>query len=442
VQNAAKCTVCPHRYDTETTGSKTCKVKTFCAPGKFHNGHHCLDCPINTFDNSVGNVRCQPCPAGQVAPVGSTSCNIANNCAAGSFYNTAKGWCAKCAKNSYTAQGGRTSCTKCPKGWETKDIGAVKCTKINFCAAGKFWNGKRCWNCPKNTYTNKIGSVECIPCGPGYETQQAGSIFCSKVESCNPGNFFNGKDCQACPINTFNANHGAKWCTKCPKGYEAKTVGALACTQIQCTPGSFFNSEQSACNLCPMNTFNSKHGAKWCTKCADGWKTTKIGSLSCVKIPTCKPGRFYNGVKCLYCPKNTFNAKYGATFCTKCPAGYETKKMGQKACTKIPPQFNVVAVPQKSSIVCPYNSGSPPCTLFCRFRTSTGISIKNKANVRFYKKVGQSWVKHSKVFYNRETDWFSFKVAAKPTAATAGLYKCEASYGGKVGSAEMSVNIG
>lgn len=441
-ENAAKCTPCPHRYDTETTGSKTCKVKTYCKPGKYHNGHNCVDCPLNTYDNSVGNVRCKPCPAGQITTkVGSTSCTIANNCKAGSFYNTGTRRCVKCAKNTYSAEDGKTYCDQCPKGWETKEVGAVKCTKINFCKAGKFWNGKRCWNCPKNTYTNQIGSVECIPCGEGYETHGTGSIVCTKITSCDPGNFFNGKDCQACPINTFNNKHGAKWCTKCPKGYETKAIGALACTQIQCSPGSYFNSKQSKCNLCPMNTFNAKHGAKWCTKCPDGWKTNKIGSLSCVKIPICKPGKFYNGSKCQYCPINTFSNKAGAKFCTKCPPGYETKRIGRTACTKIPPKFNVVAVPQKKQITCPYNSGSPPCAMFCRFRTSTGIAIKNKANIRFYKKVGEDWVQHGKVFYNRETDWFNVKVATKPDAADAGLYKCEAKYGGKVGSAEMTVNL-
>lgn len=46
-----------------------------------------------------------------------------------------------------------------------------------------------------------------------------------------------------------------------------------------------------------------------------------------------------------------------------------------------------------------------------------------------------------KVFYNRETDWFNIKVADRPTALDSGLYKCEATYGGKVGSAEMTVDL-
>ena len=230
--NAPTCLKCPKNYYTTTAGSTACIKKTYCGPGKYHNGNHCQECPRNTYSNEIGNIKCTPCPEGfETKGTGAKFCTRKNNCQPGSFFSTVSNKCDLCPKNTFTDKPHQTRCIACPAGTGTKTEGARACVKINYCKAGRFHNGKKCVPCPINTYSPEVGAWSCKKCPAGTKTDKKGSASCRKIEpdDCTPGKFYNGKWCQLCKKDTYTDIKGMKYCKKCPSGYETESTGSSRC---------------------------------------------------------------------------------------------------------------------------------------------------------------------------------------------------------------------
>ena len=109
---------------------------------------------------------------------------------------------------------GKNRCTKCKLGPEI--IFNMDKGYACVCEEGHYWSGKNrtCIKCPQNTYKNTEVSdpPTCRHCPVG-STSEAGSRACK----CSVGSFFNNGKCELCPINTFNSKNSSV-CEECPSG--------------------------------------------------------------------------------------------------------------------------------------------------------------------------------------------------------------------------------
>ena len=441
---ARHCQTCPPGT-TSKAGASSCYFINNCPAGTYMNTNNgaCLHCPVNTFTNGAGNTVCTNCPSEtHTQGTGSTHCIPNHTCPAGTFVN-GKSQCTACPKNTFSNKINAETCSSCPKGTYTKSTGSTACIKSTFCGPGKFHNGHICQLCPRNTFDNSVGNTECAPCPHGYETKQTGATRCTRKNNCQPGAFFSEKEnkCAPCPKDTFTDKPHQAFCQKCPSGTGTKSAGSTECVKLNyCKAGKFHNGKK--CINCPKNTFSDEIGAWQCKKCPHGEMTDKIGSSSCRDIiaTDCAPGYFFNGKVCVLCPKDTYSDQRGLNICKDCAAGYETESTGSTYCTE-KDDIAVLATAAAETVRCVKDQGKPACLVRCRFRTSTEIKIKNKANISFYKLVGSNWQSIGPLAYNDKKDWFSVKVANKPDWSDAGIFKCVARYGEISGFARVRVVV-
>jgi hypothetical protein len=170
--------------------------------------------------------------------------------------------------------------------------------------------------------------------------------------------------------------------------------------------------------------------------------TDQTGSTSCrdIRANDCLPGHFFNGKVCVACPKNTYSDRRGLKKCKNCAAGYETESTGSTYCAE-KNDITVIATAAAETVKCKRSQAKPTCLLKCRFQVSTGVKIKNKANISFYKLVGTSWQSIGPIFYNGKQDWFNVKVTDRPDSSDAGIFKCVARYGETSGYTRIRVVV-
>lgn len=443
-QGATRCQSCPSGK-TSNAGATSCHFINKCPAGTYMERATgvCHLCPINTFSNRAGRTSCTNCPSGtHTTTTGSTHCVPNQNCPPGSFVNGGNG-CALCPVNTFSNTVNAETCNTCPKGTYTKTSGSTSCIRKTYCGPGKFHNGNQCQVCPRNTYDNSVGNTECTPCPQGYETKSTGATRCTKKNNCQAGRFFSEalNRCAPCPKNTFTDRAHQVECKKCPSGTGTKTEGSTKCVKLNyCKAGKYHNGKR--CVNCPKNTFSNKVGSWKCEPCPHGKMTDSTGSTSCRKIVLndCIPGTFYNGKVCIDCPMNTYSDQRGLRKCKRCATGYETKSTGSTYCTENT-DITINANSEVGTLRCSKGNAKPACLIKCRFSTNTGIKIKNKSNVTFYKLVGTNWQSIGPLSYNTKSDWFNVKVADKPDSMDAGLFKCVARYGEAEGYARIRVVV-
>ncbi|KAL5254424.1 hypothetical protein ACHWQZ_G014015 [Mnemiopsis leidyi] len=243
---------------------------------------------------------------------------------AGMFINDDKFVC--CPENTYTLTHGRlTSCQDCPKG-STTQSNATSC----ICDRGSYWQEGTCspctsqiCNCPKGMTWNgeNLEKGTCVPCKPGtYRSEDM--VFCTTCPSgststegqdyclCTAGFYWNGAACVECEDDRASPA-GARVCVPClgettsnksycdcPSGQIWTWITAVFGHCSLCPPGTYKNSVQDSCTLCPTKA-TSLAGSSSCI-CPAGttWSDTK---LNC---EDCKPGQVSQAgsLKCTECP--------------------------------------------------------------------------------------------------------------------------------------------
>ena len=295
-----------------------------------------IPCLQGTYNPSVGQSSCSPCPAGTscqtTALTTYTTCGAGTYCVQGSYVET------PCPPGTYKSSSGGQSvndCVLCSGGNFCSMYGLT--TVSGSCDAGYFCTSSSFSNQPSNLNTGFYGR-----CPQGYYCE-AGST--------------NGV---VCPAGTYNPTTGAEslsGCNNCPAGYACPNT-ATVMYSIQCRRGFY----------CPQSSTNYEPPASICTagnycptgsavmlKCPAGTYQDQTEQYSC---QTCPPG-FYCPIGCTtyvpnicpmgyYCPSGTtystqypcpvgtYNPLQGQQLqstCQSCTPGYYCNTLGQSAVT-------------------------------------------------------------------------------------------------------------
>uniref|UniRef100_A0A665WXL8 Signal peptide, CUB and EGF-like domain-containing protein 1 n=1 Tax=Echeneis naucrates TaxID=173247 RepID=A0A665WXL8_ECHNA len=149
-----------------------------CGLGTFYSGEQeqCVQCPPGTYQDTVGQLSCEPCPSteGQGVAGAKNVSQCGGQCPAGHFSTDGFRPCQPCHLGSYQPEPGRVLCFPCGGGLMTKYEGSVSfrdCEAKVHCAPGHYYNSSthRCIRCPAGTYQSEFGQNYCITC-PGNTT--------------------------------------------------------------------------------------------------------------------------------------------------------------------------------------------------------------------------------------------------------------------------------
>ncbi|XP_042302488.1 signal peptide, CUB and EGF-like domain-containing protein 2 isoform X2 [Sceloporus undulatus] len=195
-----------------------------CSVGTYYHGEQegCILCPNGTYQDSEGQITCEPCPnpqnSGNQKTAGARSISECGGlCSPGEFSSDGFKPCLPCPFGTYQSDAGRTSCFTCAGGLMTKRTGATlfqDCETKVQCSPGHFYNTTthRCIRCPVGTYQPEFGQNYCISCPGNTTTDYDGSTnvihckdrhcggelgdFTGYIESPNyPGNYPANTEC-------------------------------------------------------------------------------------------------------------------------------------------------------------------------------------------------------------------------------------------------------
>ena len=155
------CTDCDAgKYNADTR--RTTQCTDLCAQGRYgsnvgmSDSNQCTRCGANTFSIATGATSistCQPCPGGEIAPEGSSSCSL---CADGTYGAT----CSQCDEGHYCNGGGRIAC---PSGKYNSNTGSSEASDCRNCARGKYGlveglkKASDCTECSVGTASDDLG---------------------------------------------------------------------------------------------------------------------------------------------------------------------------------------------------------------------------------------------------------------------------------------------
>ena len=343
-----------------------------CPYGHVANGLNalgCRVCPAGTFRATDGANACVPCAPGTYSPKPGASGCLA--CKAGTF-------------NSFSGSSSQEQCMRCPAGSFASEESAAEC---ELCPAGSYQphaGESSCVPCPQGTYSAAVGGKsadECIDCPVGSHGLAARAAACSL---CPPGtrNPSPGGDslaCEPCREGTYSDTHGARQCTKCPRGTFANTTHASTVEQCApCPEGTYGPAEGAvACVPCPVATFADVPGLVQCERCDAGTRGREDAEMeqaaaqaiaarmeaagasalagdgptegqppaqvrarsaeeeelfaamttratrdgACVPCDIGTHSVTSGALECIECAEGTFSGRRGATECEACPAG-------------------------------------------------------------------------------------------------------------------------
>lgn len=180
--SAGKCQACPELSSTLSSASGSaldCKAE----PGaEGPDGGPFRQCPVGTWSDKMGMVKCIPCPPGGTTL--SPGKHKYEDCIALPGWTNEKDWSQgpfkKCAVGSYKSLYGPYPCKLCPFCSTTEEEGA---TKIKLCVADIGCEGKGFgWElgftkCKHGFFKKTVGNGDCPPCQPGQKDAACGGVF-------------------------------------------------------------------------------------------------------------------------------------------------------------------------------------------------------------------------------------------------------------------------
>ncbi|KAL3108455.1 hypothetical protein niasHT_015377 [Heterodera trifolii] len=172
-----------------------------------------------------GLPECLPCPKGT------------------SFVNNS---CVECPLGTYQDKEGQIRCKQCPEGTYTLQYGALSNDScLALCGNGMFspTGLVPCQLCPRHTFAGSPppeGFKQCKPCPEGTYTAKLGSIGADHCKQpCTPGHFsISGLEpCSPCPINFYQPDIGQQRCLRCPNDTHTTETGRFVeeqCKKLDC----------------------------------------------------------------------------------------------------------------------------------------------------------------------------------------------------------------
>ena len=159
--------------------------------------------------------------------------------------------------------------------------------------------------CAEGEYKHWIAG--CQSCPDGCAICKGSKFSGPECQLCETGRYLDAEnDCIECVTNCDSCT--SSQCTKCANGFESLDSGAT-CTAIECDDGSYFDSFNNRCNICPdANHCTLCSDATTCDSCEDGYylhtasKTCRACDASCGtctgaadnECTACEDGSFLN----------------------------------------------------------------------------------------------------------------------------------------------------
>uniref|UniRef100_A0A3B4B5E2 Signal peptide, CUB and EGF-like domain-containing protein 2 n=1 Tax=Periophthalmus magnuspinnatus TaxID=409849 RepID=A0A3B4B5E2_9GOBI len=173
----------------------------------------------------------EACSTGQVLREGKCV-----SCAAGTFYSGEQQQCIPCPPGTYQDTVGQLSCEPCPSTEGPGVSGAPNVSQCGGqCPAGQHSSDgfRPCQLCPLGTFQPEVGRVLCFSCGGGLQTKYHGSVSfrdCEAKVHCAPGHFYNSSThrCIRCPIGSYQSEFGQNYCITCPGNTTTDFDGATS----------------------------------------------------------------------------------------------------------------------------------------------------------------------------------------------------------------------
>jgi hypothetical protein len=222
-----------------------------CPTGKYRadtKTRHCASCPHDTFQDSVGQLACIPCPvhATTLSHIRSTAL-------------------AQCI---------------CGPGFQPLSVSENTQEAVCFpCDAGTFRTERLhnesttlCMPCPANHYC-ETGATIPLPC-PGAQASLEYSQSLSDCKcSAGFGRSVESLNCTICPLGFFSETSSNLECTKCPTNKTTILPATTNKTLCVCLPGHGIvdTNDSSPCVPCTTGFFANGLANKKCTSC--GWGT-------------------------------------------------------------------------------------------------------------------------------------------------------------------------
>ncbi|XP_033732292.1 uncharacterized protein LOC117321818 [Pecten maximus] len=336
------CRACPEGTTTQCPAAVSLdQCHAVCESGSFFNltSGSCELCPLGTYQNETGQVRCLACPYGQTTlQNGTMDIKLCLDMCAYGFEIIPQGSCSKCKVGTYRGDGNGPLCISCPHGFSTLGNGSqtiLNCTVV-VCPPGfrADSTNTQCERCPIGQYQPKWNQLNCLPCPENTTTEMNGAeneTMCERF--CESGYEWAGTGCTACPVGQYkNNSHGLlSRCLTCPVGYVTPRVASMSsadCNIYNCTEGSKINANISGCELCPLGEYQPRKYQTDCLPCANGTSTPHMGASKCDVF--CPSGQQLNDGQCQPCDIGHYKNNSAGLFedCKPCPVDYITANKG------------------------------------------------------------------------------------------------------------------
>ncbi|KRX15830.1 Fibropellin-1 [Trichinella nelsoni] len=207
-------------------------------------------------------------------------------CAMGSFFNITTLKCQLCPIGMYQNQVGQLACEACPAGHTTTGFASSQRTDCKeSCPAGHFYNLKKenCEPCGYGFYQPSAGSFQCIHCDLGkstYDTVSTSKQQCSDI--CPDGMQLSaGGDCQPCPMATYRRRNENDHCESCPAGLTTEDEGSISIEQCNlplCLEGQYLDESTKKCFPCEKGFYQDQKMQRQCLACPKDHTTADIGA--------------------------------------------------------------------------------------------------------------------------------------------------------------------
>jgi len=300
------CSSCPSGYfkaGCSGTSAGACSVCPSCNAGEENaacagvSPGSCTPCSAGMFA-APGSTRCHVCPAGSIAPSGSSGgpemceCDAGyalgqdatcTACAAGKLKDTIGSQaCDDCGAGKFSLGGASSACDDCGAGKFSLG-GASSCTK---CAAGKYSSAVRatveiaCIDCAAGKYQDQLGASSCVSC-PSFSYHVVAGATARAACVCDAG--YTGPDggaCTPCAAGSYKASRGSQSCATCPPN-STTAPGMMGASSLDaCVCGGGHTGEGHACRACAAAKYKDVTGSAACFPCPAGYYSSAASTAS------------------------------------------------------------------------------------------------------------------------------------------------------------------